>query len=213
MLHMDYAANLWLSWDNGLLAITEKMIDMAGARLKPPETSETIRLTLTRVTAHAPQGLVKMAVGVSGAYPVPIDRLARKCVFVVDGANPHFEITGLTSLENQPPLLQLNGAFNAYVVDPTLDDTLLRMATSDGENEQILMSSLATDTPSWADENSPKWAVNWSRVRLSDAPASQRTPADYRQNATSPPGFDEKYLPNELLLGNPEKSNPSLDPL
>jgi serine/threonine protein kinase len=212
MLHMDYAAKLWLSWDNGLLAITGQMIDMAGARLQPPETSETIRLTLTRVTAHAPQGLVKMRVGVSGAYPVPIDHSARKCVFVVDTAIPHFEITGLTSLENQPPLLQLNGAFNAYFVDPAVD-VLLRMATSDGEDEQVLMSELATDTPFWADENSPKWAVNWSKVRLSDAPASQRTPADYRQDAASPPGFDEKYLPNELLLGNPENSNPPLDPL
>ena len=87
------------------------------------------------------------------------------------------------------------------------------MATSDGEDEQVLMSELATGTPFWADENSPKWAVNWSKVRLSDAPASQRTPADYRQDTASPSGFDEKYLPSELLLGNPEKSNPPLDPL
>ncbi len=31
MLHMDYAAKLWLFWDNGLLAVNQYMIDTAGA--------------------------------------------------------------------------------------------------------------------------------------------------------------------------------------
>jgi serine/threonine protein kinase len=209
MLHMDYAAKLWLSWDNGLLAITDRLIDTAGARLQPPETSGPIRLTLTRVTAHAPRGLVRMRVGVDGAYPVPVNRSARKCVFLVDEATPHFEVTGLAALEDQSPLLELNGAFNAYVVDPATD-ILFRMASSSGEDEQVTrIGELAT----WPDENSPKWDISWSQVRLSDAPASLRSPTDYAQEGASPPGFDDKYLPDEGLLGVSQSINPQLNPL
>lgn len=209
MLHMDHAAKLWLSWDNGLLAITQRMIDTPGARVRPPATSGPIRLSLTRVTAHAPEGLVKMRVGVDGSYPVPINRSARKCTFIVDEGTPHFEVTGLPALEQPSPLLQLNGAFNAYVVDPTVD-VLLRTVSADGEDEHVTrIGELAT----WPDENSPKWDVSWSQVRLSDAPASQRSPADYAQQGASPPGFDQKYLPDGDLLGDSESVNPQFNSL
>ncbi len=136
-----------------------------------------------------------MRVGVSGAYPVPIERFARKSVFFVDTATPQFDITGLASVDTRPPLLQLRGASNAYVVEPTLADPMLRLATNDGETAITRMSDLLTASPAWADEASPRWAVNWASVRFTDAPPSQRQPIDYRQDDVSPPGFDEKSLP------------------
>ncbi len=200
MLHMDYATRLMLSWENGLLAITQRMIDTAGARHKPAVDTEPIALSLTRVTAHAPEGIVRMRVGVGGAYPLAIDRTAFNSVFIVDPQTPHFEIAGLRSLDHPTPLLQLRGASNAYAVEQTLKDPMLRLSTFDGETEITHMNDLVMATPRWASETSPRWSANWSAERLSTAPASQRTPADYRQEGPSPPGFDEKYLPSVRVL-------------
>lgn len=209
MLHMDYAAQLLLSWDNGLLAITDSMIDTAGAQFRPAEGLSPMRLTLTRVTAHAPQGLVKMRIGNDGAYPVPIIRSARRCLFIVDEASPHFEVTGLTTLDDESPLLVLDGIFNGYVADPQVD-ILLRLATIDGADEQLTQIG---ELESWPVENSPKWDIDWSPVRLSDAPASGRSPADYAQEGVSAPGFDEKYLPDQALEGGSDSISAPLNPL
>lgn len=196
MLHMDYATRLMLSWENGLLAITQNMVDTAGARQQPTDESEKITLSLTRVTAHAPEGIVRMRVGVSGAFPLVIDRTAFNSVFVVNPETPHFEFAGLRSLEKLQPLLRLQGASNAYMVEPTLADPMLILSTFDGDIDSTRMSDLASLPPVWAQEDASAWSVQWSAPRLSTAPASQRIPADYRQDGESPPGFDEKYLPN-----------------
>ena len=39
MIHMDYAAALQLQWDNGLLAISQRMIQTNGAKREPPSTA------------------------------------------------------------------------------------------------------------------------------------------------------------------------------
>lgn len=195
MLHMDHAARLLLSWENGLLAITDRMIDTAGARQKPAVADPTIALSLTRVTAHAPKGLVRMRIGVGGAYPLAIERTAMNSVFIVDSDASHFEIAGLRSLDIPSPLLQLRGEANAYAVEPSLEDHVLRLSTIDGEMEITPIRDLVMEPPRWANESSPRWSVNWSDERFTSDPAHQRTPADYRQEGSSPPGFDEKYLP------------------
>lgn len=195
MLHMDYAAKLWLDWDNGLLAVTQRMIDTAGARLEPEAAAGPIRLKLWRVTAHAPEGVFLMRVGVSGAFPVPVDRLAHECVFLVDPGNPHYDFRGLASLSGLTPL-RLQGASNAYVTDTALSDPMLRILTADDEQELTAMEDLMSASLPWAMDKSPRWTVNWQEEPMTDDPASQRTPANYRQRDESPLGFDEKALPS-----------------
>jgi serine/threonine-protein kinase len=195
MLHMDYAAKLWLDWDNGLLAVTQRMIDTAGARLEPVAAAGPIRLKLWRITAHAPEGIFLMRVGVSGAYPVPVDRLAHECVFLIDPGNPHYDFRGLATLSGLTPL-RLQGASNAYVTDTALSDPMLRMLTADDQRESTLMEDLLSASLPWAMDKSPRWTVDWQEEPLTDAPVSQRAPADYRQRDESPLGFDEKALPS-----------------
>ena len=204
MIHMDYAAKLLLDWDNGLLAITEHMIDTAGALEQPPSAAGSILLKLWRVTAHAPKGIARMRVGVSGAYPVPIDRLAHESVFVVEPPSPHFEFTGLPDSAAGSQMLQLRGGSNAYVVEPTLSDPMLSVEMYGGGGEVTRMNDILTSTPDWAVEKSPRWSVNWVNVPLPDSPASQRLPADYRQNDPSPLGFSEESLPILPAPGNAE---------
>jgi serine/threonine-protein kinase len=203
MIHMDYAAELQLNWDNGLLAISEPMIDTAGARVVPAATARPIQLWLTRLTAHTPKGLLRMRVGVSGAYPVSVDRFARSSVFVVDVGVPHFEFRGLESLPSDTSLLQLSGTTNAYDTDPTLAEPVLIVWGAQEESEMTRFNSLVSR---WPDEVSPRWSVYWSEVRFSDAPMSRRTPADYGQDGSVRSGFDEKLLPILPDLSDSEAS-------
>lgn len=209
MIHMDYAAKLWLDWDNGLLAVTDRMIDTAGARLPPPPGSGAIKLSMMRVTAHVPKGIVRTRLGVSGSHAVPIDRLARKSVFIVDPALPHFEITGLPPQDVKSQWLDIEGSGNAYVVDPALNDPLFQISTLDGQVLTTRFSELSTKTPGWVDENRPRWSVKWASIRLTDLAAGNRRASDYRQvNGVSPPGFDEKSLPtlpiaSGTVIGSP----------
>ncbi len=69
MVHMDCATELQLQWDNGLLAISERMIDTAGARLEPPLTSGPIQLSLTRLTAQRSPWSATDAVGSQRTVP------------------------------------------------------------------------------------------------------------------------------------------------
>ncbi|QDT02721.1 Serine/threonine-protein kinase PrkC [Rubripirellula lacrimiformis] len=201
MVHMDYAAKLWLDWDNGLLAVTDRMIDTAGARVSPPFGAGGIKLSLMRLTAHTPKGVMRTRLGVSGAFPFGVTRQARKSLFIVDPASPHFEVTGLPDADLDMDWLRLDGSGNAYVVDPSLSDPMLRVSTSDGQVQTTRMSELSTAPPSWADEHRPRWSVQWMTTRLTDKSMSQRRPADYRQDDTaSPPGFDEKSLPTLPLI-------------
>ncbi len=203
MVHMDYAAKLWLDWDNGLLAVTNRMIDTAGARVPPTPNSGSIKLSLTRVTAHAPKGILQARLGVSGGYPVPISRLSRKSLFIVNSGSPYFEISGMPTDQAATEWLRLEGSSNAYVVDPALRDPILQISMTDGQIATTRMSELSTSPPSWADENRPKWSVKWATTRLTDIPMSQRRPADYRQvDTASPPGFEEKSLPTLPVIAD-----------
>lgn len=196
MLHMDYAAELLLSWKNGLLAITDRMIETAGAFKSPPTSAGPIQITLTRVTAHAPKGIVQMRMGVSGKHPVAIDRFARNCVFFVSPNKPHFEFIDNVPLDLFPPLLQLRGISNSYVVNQTLADPMLIIEGMDDETEVTRMNDLLTTNLDWVNDNSPLWSVRWTAGRITDDPTSERDPADYRQPIDSVSGFDEKLLPS-----------------
>ncbi len=195
MMHMDYAAKLLLFWDNGLLAISGRMIDTSGARVVPHADAGPLLLSLTRVTVHAPKGVVRMRIGEPGPYPVSIDRFARKSVFMVDPGIPHFDIGGLSSTTTEQPPLQFRGASNGYAVDSILTDPLLRLETHNGQSAVTRLEDLVANAPAWADETSPKWTVAWASKRFVTLPPSQRLPVDYHQSGMSAPGFDEDSLP------------------
>ena len=199
MIHMHDAAELQLNWDNGLLSITDHMIDTAGASSSLNPTARPILLWLTRLTAHTPRGLLRMHAG-KGESPVSVDRFARNSVFVVDPETPHFEFSGFPTVTDES-LLQLRGSTNAYDTNPARSDPVL-VQTSNDEDRRVRLNRLTTE---WPAEDSPRWFVRWMRgeVRLSDAPASRATPADYEQIGAVRTGFEEKSLPVLPSLESP----------
>ncbi|OYP33063.1 hypothetical protein CGZ80_19315 [Rhodopirellula sp. MGV] len=196
-IKMDRAAALQLVWNNGLLAISGRMIDTAGAVVPPNSLiSSSIQLSFSNITAEIPRGLLRMRLGPNGEYPVAIEREANQCVFLVDEGQPHFEIIGVPSLANEQNLLRLRGEDNVYVGAPTLTDPILYIADVGGNTAMYLMSELPAGNLPWISETGPRWSVRWSNVRPTTQTFHRLTPASYRQDGAIFFGFRELDLPN-----------------
>jgi eukaryotic-like serine/threonine-protein kinase len=207
MIHMDQAVELQLQWENGLLAINQRMIDTMGSSFQPAATASAMQLSLTRVTALIPQGLVRMRLGVGSQFPVAIDREAESCVFVVDEGTPHVEISGLSSFDEDESLLKLRGEANAYDVQPTFVDPFLLLSDNQGNVQITRMEDLKSNTPSWSDETSPRWQVRWATLRfngsMEESVTSRLDVDDFRQYGTVVSGFNSDLLPQLPVKNDP----------
>ncbi|TWU37188.1 Serine/threonine-protein kinase PrkC [Novipirellula artificiosorum] len=202
MLRMDVAAELQLRWENGLLAVSGQMIQTAGALVEPLPSARPIQLSLERLIAMAPRGLLRMRLDPLHPYPLQIDREANNCVFLVNPGVPIVEVSGLDSLRNSPPVLVLRGEANAYDTAADLSDCMLRLVDTEGKEQSVLMVDVTKDSPAWAKEQSPRWAVDWTTENVQALPANQLKPADFRQYGAVISGFSEPSLtimkPSEL---------------
>lgn len=195
MLRMDIAAELQLLWENGLLAVSRRMIETGGSIQLPQPKSGSIRLSLQRLTAYVPRGLLSMRLGVSTPYPVAIERQAEESVFVVDRGVPHVEITGVSRDDEDQSWLRLRGASNAYEADTTLSDPLYVIRDQTGQKTTTTLNDLIVNQPIWADERTPRWVVRWSQPLPDSVSVSRLVPADFRQDGSLFAGFQEKSLP------------------
>ncbi|TWT87752.1 serine/threonine protein kinase [Stieleria varia] len=197
MMEMNHAAALQLVWDNGLLAITGRLLDTGGARFLPPRSDGPMQLKLSGLTAETQAGFARMKLSSSGPFPVAIVREAIDCVFVVSAGNPHFEFLGLDSLSSETSLLTLRGQANSYSASSQLNDPMLRIKDTDEDTEEVSLEELANSPPSWFDERSTLWSVWWSSDDVKDQQktVSKATPSDYRQDGPMVGGFDEQLLP------------------
>ncbi|MCM2371712.1 serine/threonine-protein kinase [Aporhodopirellula aestuarii] len=195
MLRMDIAAELQLLWENGLLAVSRRMIETGGSVQRPQPKSGSIRLSLQRLTAYVPRGLLAMRLGVSSPYPVAIERQAEESVFVVDRGVPHVEITGISREDEDQSWLRIRGASNAYEADTTLSDPLFVVRDQSGQKTTTTLNDLIVNQPVWADERTPRWVVRWSQPLPDSISVSRLVPADFRQDGSLFAGFQEKSLP------------------
>lgn len=198
MIYMDFAAELQLRWQNGLLAVSRRLLDTSGALERPAEAAGPIQLSLEKVTARTPLGLARMRLGMSGAHPIAIDRDAVKCVFVVNEGFPHFTFEGLEADDSERQLLHARGESNAYDASPSLVDPFLVTVTRDDDSRTVRLIDLLADSgrqPGWWDERSPRWTVRWTKIELPNVAPSQLMPSDFRQDGILIGGFDEDDLP------------------
>ncbi|MEO1616933.1 MAG: serine/threonine-protein kinase [Planctomycetota bacterium] len=194
LIRMDYAAALQLVWNNGLIAITGRLLDTAGSLRQPGRLASPIQLLVSNVTAEIPKGVVRMRLDSDGRFPIRVERQASQCVFLVDSDKPHYEIIGA-----DPSLgewLELRGEGNAYVGSPSLTDPVLVVDQVEGGQSVTPMSMLAGDSVlPWVQEQRPRWSVRWTNPRPQSAFYHQRTPTNYRQDGVIYFGFRELDLP------------------
>lgn len=198
MLRMDVAAELQLLWENGLLAVSRRMIEMGGALQPPHPSSGSVRLSLEQLTAITPKGLMQMRMGVSAPYPVEIERRAEECVFVVDTGIPHIELTGIPRVDRDEIWVRLRGSGNAYDTDTALDDPMLLIRDELGQTRITTMSDILEileNPPPWMNERPPRWTVRWTEQLPESTPSSRWSPRDFRQDGSVVGGFQERSLP------------------
>ncbi|TWT76689.1 Serine/threonine-protein kinase PrkC [Planctomycetes bacterium CA13] len=194
MAKMDTAAELQMRWENGLLAITGRMIETAGLLSKPLPSAKPIQLRLERLLVMAPRGFLRMRLDADHPYPLQVDREAKNCVFIIQGDVPVAEFSGTSSLANSPPVLVLRGEANAYDAKADLSDVMLRLVDTKNEEAITRMVDLKDAPPTWAVEQSSRWAVDWASETFKSQPVNQLMPQDFLQYGAVISGFNEKAL-------------------
>lgn len=198
LMRLSDVLQLQFRWDNGLLAISGRMLEVAGPALPVSSGGSQVQLRLSNVTASTGAGLVRARVGITDTPPISIDRDARSVVFRSPAGAPHIELIGLEP--NQHPLdslISLRGEDNAYDLEPEGDWPILDLTMAAEEKQVFWMSQMVVPSrPPWIAERSPRWVVRWSELIDDQVPASRRTLADFYQDGTVVPGFDQSSLPN-----------------
>ena len=196
LINLIDPVQLQLGWDNGLLAVSRRMLDVAGVDIPTSSAGNQIQLSLNRVTASTGEGMIRTRLGPSGKFPMAIDRDSRNAVFHSPDGAPHVEFSNLEPAEATSPemLVNLRGENNAY--DSEQDWPILSWSTTSGSREVFWMSQMIVPSrPPWMGERSPRWIVRWSLPFDESTTASRLTLVDFYQDGTVVAGFDRAVLP------------------
>lgn len=209
MVRMDNAAQLQLRWENGLLALSQRMLETSGARSKPPAGRTQIKLLLRNITAALPAGLAMLNLGPSGEIPVVIHRESFNCAYTTGIGGNHLEINGVEDAQAGPWVL-LEGHGNHYDSESGRSDRMVAINPGDDSSQLFRLDELAgNEPPAWMQEQAPQSVINWTRPTPPKKPAHEMLPADFLQDGTVLPGFDLERLPP--ILG-PQDQPPESDP-
>lgn len=196
MLALDAPALLQLQWDNGLLAVSRRMIEAVGGSRSTAAGLGRMTLRLNEVTAAATEGLVAIRLAASGHQPLLVERTAQRCVFTFGTDAPLIEMTGLDDVTAVDRYVILRGNDNYYDASDGHSAPIVRATSSDQGMLVYGVSELLTaDRPSWIHEESPQPMVRWADPVPPDSPAHLRTAAEYLQEGVVFSGFDPDRLP------------------
>lgn len=197
------AAQLQLEWTNGLLAVSHRMLEAAGAPVRPEVGRAQIQLKLDQVTAWTPDGLARIRLGQSGTYPMTIDRNCTRSVFHNAPLANHLEFEKLDPRDADPSVLvQIRGEDNAYDFSLAREAKLLTLQVGSGIPRVFSRDDVtAPEQFTWFSDRSPRWAVRWTdpappaKPSRQNATHSQLTTKDFYQDGILNPGFDVNSLP------------------
>jgi len=198
LIRLSDFLQLQFRWDDGLLAVSGRMLDIAGPDRASGVGGTQVQMRLSRLTASTGKGLVRTRLATTEGQPILIDRDAQNVVFRSPAAAPHVEFLGLETAWESPDMwVTLRGEDNAYDLEPEGDWPILDLTMADGEREVFWMSQMIVPSrPPWVAERSPSWVVRWSVPIDESLPPSQQVLSDYYQDGTVVPGFDRTSLPN-----------------
>lgn len=188
---------LHLRWENGLLAVSRRLLELPGTANRQQAAANPISLSLRRVTASMGRGMVRTRLGPGGRYPMLVDRESRSGVFRSPELSPLFEVVGLDDDYHDPQLLlSLRGQENAYDYDQETDWKLLVMSFVSGMQQNYWLSQfLIPSRPPWFTEELPRWLVQWQRPPDDSVPASRLRVVDFLQLDDDPSGLEAMTLP------------------
>lgn len=103
-----------LTWRNGILATTERLLSAEGHTTQPASGS-TIQLTLAHLTVAARNGLARLTGTFDAPWLPPLSVRAKECIFVIDPGSVLIEQTGTEVSTSLQKLLDWEGDKNFYL--------------------------------------------------------------------------------------------------
>ena len=181
-----------LTWENGLLATTERLLVADGGE-RSPLPGESLKIELRHLTAVVRGGLCQFNQGETGPRQLPAQLTCADNIFVAGAAGPLVEQTGVPASDRPLERIEWNGEHNFYEGFAVF----WSVERSDPE-----LPTTAMDFDAWQShwqlrrENSPAAdQVRWkNRLPSASRPVHTHTPEDYALDASA-------GLPNPALTG------------
>jgi serine/threonine-protein kinase len=202
LLRADPVLPFRLVCQQSLLVLRERLVDVAGARVKPHPKQGRLDLVLKNVTAVLGQGLCRLSSDAEAPYQVDLVTDYKDSILHVTGPEAALiERKGVSSLAEVEKRLYIRGRDNFYLGSPTL----LRISPNGGSTaHEDFDFDLRTE--SWYQEESPRFAVVWKAPPPVGRPEDLHMPADYQLDESEnnparvtsdefPAGVDPARLP------------------
>ncbi|MEX2176942.1 MAG: serine/threonine-protein kinase [Pirellulaceae bacterium] len=185
-------------WNQGLLVTPLRLLESGGTNLAKPSPQDKFEIELNHVTAIVPSGLVRQDRNSMASQ----QRLEVRCynsLLSVDRNSYMFEFEGLTSRDDVK--LDFDGSENLY---PPNSGGFLRVGMD--------MIELVTDWARGRDISARKvvWLNSLLPPSLSDKPAHEHVPADYRLDPQSDQGGFDPNILKEIFAGPPPATSAGL---
>jgi serine/threonine-protein kinase len=168
---------LALSWDNGLLATSERLLAAGGGASAPPQGVGHVRIELRHVTAAVGKGLCRLAASNSAPWLLDTEFQASDCIIVAGEKDAALiEQLGADRVHDLQHHLAWRGDHNVYQgFDGYWKVTDLTSSAAPA------MFSFEQWTAYWAsNEIRPSGAsLSWARPPNADQPVHRRQPADF----------------------------------
>lgn len=175
--------DLWpfsLSWDNGLVALSGRLLEAQGA-LMPFSAEAENEIDLRHLTMVVPRGMCRFAAAGPSVYFLPTDVRLADSLVQVSGSGALIEHVGINPLSQTPPIFSWRGQRNVY------DVLSLWRTGADGEMPLSGTNKEFNDWVSiWKDRESQarQLPIAWQRVSPATRPMHLRTLSDYLLDPT-----------------------------
>jgi serine/threonine-protein kinase len=164
-----------LSWNNGLLATTERLLS-AGGGARTPQAGQSLQVDLRHLTALVRGGLCRIAGSPTGPHFLPLQCSCTDSILLGRTGSPLIEQTGQGEVDDIRQQIVWSGDRNCY----DGFDVFWSIDRHDGEAPPERMDFAAWKSH-WAEqENLPRsGAVAWRKLPAADRPLHGCTPADF----------------------------------
>jgi hypothetical protein len=175
-LHVEDLQPVHLTWDNGLLVTTERLLTADGGQAAP-KLDEMLRIELRHVTAVTRGGLCRLTGTSANPHQLPVQFVSTSSILMASPGVPLIEQEGTSSVEDFRQRFIWNGEHNFYQDV----DVFWAVRNLDPETPPEMMNFEAWKTywgPSREDQPSTERLL-WKRSPEADRPLHAQGPAEY----------------------------------
>ncbi len=214
LVRSEQAQPLQLTWDNGLLVTSERLLWAAGGPSDPKPQGQ-MQLELRHVTAVARSGLCRLMETQDAPLQLPLEISASDCIFMCDSTAALIEQSGVDDPEDFRRRVVWNGDRNFY-------ENFSTFWRIDGAGEEVAAQMTLHDWQSFWGSREIQPALGqvvWQALPSDTRPVSAQLPADYALRAANNPahnaasdghdaGCQLDLLPNFSAAAAPSASAP-----